>query len=109
MRMRPGIFATFTFLITIVSIHAELQAQADDGELATRAGAPLFEGMGKHHHPISTDNANVQRYFDQGLVLSFAFNHAESAHSGSRVWAARKERADSAWLKANDRTRPWSK
>ncbi len=81
MRMRPGIFATFTFLITIVSIHAELQAQADDGELATRAGAPLFEGMGKHHHPISTDNANVQRYFDQGLVLSFAFNHAESARS----------------------------
>ena len=29
-------------------------------ELAARAGAPLFEGMGRHHHP------NAQRYFNQG-------------------------------------------
>ena len=56
-------------------------AQSDVNELATRAGAPLFEGMGNHHHPISTADKNAQRYFDQGMVLSFAFNHAESARS----------------------------
>ncbi len=51
------------------------------GELAARAGAPLFEGMGDHHHPITTSDPYAQRYFDQGLVIDFAFNHAESARS----------------------------
>ncbi len=50
-------------------------------DLATRAGAPLFDGMGKHHHPITTSDPDAQRYFDQGLVIDFAFNHAESARS----------------------------
>jgi len=50
-------------------------------DLATRAGAPLFDGMGNHHHPITTKDPDAQRYFDQGLVIDFAFNHAESARS----------------------------
>ncbi len=50
-------------------------------ELAARAGAPLFDGMGNHHHPITTADPAAQRYFDQGLVIDFAFNHAESARS----------------------------
>ncbi|MBT8098228.1 MAG: hypothetical protein KJO82_00690 [Gammaproteobacteria bacterium] len=50
-------------------------------DLATRAGAPLFDGMGKHHHEITTANPDAQRYFDQGLVIDFAFNHAESVRS----------------------------
>ncbi|MEM7360839.1 MAG: hypothetical protein AAF431_17245 [Pseudomonadota bacterium] len=41
--------------------------------LAKKAGAPLFDGMGDHHHPISTSDPNAQRYFDQGLVIDFAF------------------------------------
>jgi tetratricopeptide (TPR) repeat protein len=35
----------------------------------------LMVGLGKIHHPISTQNADAQRYFDQGLALSFGFNH----------------------------------
>ncbi len=54
---------------------------AHGSELAARAGAPLFEGMGNHHHPITTTEANAQRYFDQGLIIDFAFNHAESVRS----------------------------
>lgn len=50
-------------------------------EIVQRAGAPLFEGMGDHHHPISTDDPWAQKYFDQGLVIDFAFNHAESVRS----------------------------
>ena len=50
-------------------------------ELTRRAGAPLFDGMGDHHHPITTSDPDVQRYFDQGLIIDFAFNHAESARS----------------------------
>ena len=50
-------------------------------DLATRAGAPLFDGMGSHHHPITTSDPDAQRYFDQGVVIDFAFNHAESVRS----------------------------
>src|SRR5215831_8971620 len=35
----------------------------------------LFTGLGKIHHPISTQNAMAQRYFDQGLALAYGFNH----------------------------------
>lgn len=49
--------------------------------LAQRAGAPLFKGMGAFHMPITTRDTDAQRYFDQGMVLAFGFNHAESIRS----------------------------
>ncbi len=45
------------------------------------ATAPLFTGMGTHHHPITSKSPSAQRYFDQGLVLAYGFNHAEAARS----------------------------
>ena len=52
-----------------------------DAELAKRAGAPLFTGMGEFHRVIDTKDPGAQRYFDQGMVLAFGFNHAESIRS----------------------------
>jgi tetratricopeptide (TPR) repeat protein len=43
--------------------------------------APLFNDLGNHHYPISTQSKQAQRYFDQGLVLAYGFNHAEAARS----------------------------
>jgi tetratricopeptide (TPR) repeat protein len=48
---------------------------------ADKPGAPTFKGLGDHHHPISTRNAETQRYFDQGVNLMFGFNHAEAIRS----------------------------
>lgn len=42
---------------------------------------PLFEGLGPYHHAISTDSELAQRYFDQGMILSFGFNHGEALRS----------------------------
>jgi tetratricopeptide (TPR) repeat protein len=42
---------------------------------------PLFENLGNYSHPISTRNPQAQRYFDQGLILSYGFNHAEALRS----------------------------
>ena len=50
-------------------------------ELIDRAGAPLLSGLGNHSHQITSSELGVQEYFNQGLVLSFAFNHAESIRS----------------------------
>ena len=47
----------------------------------TQTKAPLFTGMGDHHHSITTTSPLAQRYFDQGLVLAYGFNHAEAARS----------------------------
>src|SRR5689334_4691954 len=43
--------------------------------------APLFEGLGRFHRPVTTASAEAQRYFDQGLLLCFAFNHQEAIRS----------------------------
>ncbi len=42
------------------------------------AGPPLWDGLGTLHYPITTDSDQAQRYFDQGLRLTYAFNHAEA-------------------------------
>ena len=43
--------------------------------------APLFKGMDVIDYPISTKNAEAQKYFNQGLAFAFGFNHAEAARS----------------------------
>jgi len=57
------------------------KAPETDAALAIRAGAPLFKGMGEFHRVIDTKDAGAQRYFDQGMVLAFGFNHAEAIRS----------------------------
>ncbi len=38
----------------------------------------LAEDLGSLHLPIRTRNPRAQKYFDQGLRLAYAFNHAEA-------------------------------
>jgi tetratricopeptide (TPR) repeat protein len=42
---------------------------------------PLYKGLSNYNHPISTKNPQAQRYFNQGLLLSYGFNHAEAARA----------------------------
>ena len=48
---------------------------------ADKPGAPVFKGLGVHTHKISTHNARTQFLFNQGINLSFGFNHAEAIRS----------------------------
>jgi tetratricopeptide (TPR) repeat protein len=67
------------FIISLVlTISFSLFSSASDKPTTT---APLFTGMSTHHHPITTKSSQAQRYFDQGLVLAYGFNHAEAARS----------------------------
>mgnify|MGYP001171412764 CR=1 FL=1 len=52
-----------------------------DSDLVAHAGAPLFKGMGEYHRTIDTKDPGAQRYFNQGMVLAFGFNHAEAIRS----------------------------
>lgn len=43
--------------------------------------APLFNGYDVIDYPITTKDSLVQKYFNQGMALAYAFNHAEAARS----------------------------
>ncbi len=42
---------------------------------------PLYDDLGRHGRPVTTDSERAQAYFDQGLRLQYAFNHAEAIRS----------------------------
>ena len=45
----------------------------------------LYEGMGAHRHPIVTSSPEAQKFFDQGMVLAYGFNHEEAFRSFERA------------------------
>jgi tetratricopeptide (TPR) repeat protein len=57
--------------------NAEMRAAASDAAFAD-IDPPLWEGLGSLTYKITTANPLAQRYFDQGLRLAYAFNHAEA-------------------------------
>lgn len=59
------------FIIAGVSHAAEPQ----------KAVGPLLNGLGRLHLPISTKSNTAQRYFNQGVTLSYSFNHKEAIRS----------------------------
>ncbi len=67
----------------VVAIVTALGGCQAPGPGATTRGksVPLFDGMGRHHREVTTSSPKAQRYFDQGLIWSFAFNHDEAIRS----------------------------
>ena len=47
----------------------------------TQQIAPLFANLGNLNFGISTKDQKAQTYFDQGIKLTYAFNHAEAHRS----------------------------
>ena len=43
--------------------------------------APRLQKLGNHQFPVSTKNKQAQLFMNQGLNLSYAFNHAEAARA----------------------------
>ncbi len=43
--------------------------------------APIIDGLDVLDFPITTTDSLVQKYFNQGLILAYGFNHAEAARS----------------------------
>ena len=48
-------------------------------------GAMLFDGLGNVHRQITTSSAEAQKYFDQGLALTWGFNHDEATRSFAKA------------------------
>ncbi|MDH7452873.1 tetratricopeptide repeat protein [Luteimonas composti] len=54
--------------------------QVSPPELAM-VGAHLLEGLGEYHFPVTSAHPEVQRWFDQGLMLAYGFNHDAAERS----------------------------
>ena len=59
------------------AVRAQHQHPADAGN----AKATLIAGAGQLNHPVSTKNAEAQKFFNQGLALIYGFNHEEARRS----------------------------
>ena len=49
--------------------------------LTAQDRTPLYENLGTYHMAITTSSPVAQRYFDQGLRLTYGFNHDEAIKS----------------------------
>jgi tetratricopeptide (TPR) repeat protein len=74
------ILMSFSAQTAMALIH-DPRALASDPSKAVQPIAPLLEGLGDHHFPVTTSSPDSQRFFDQGLRLTYAFNHSEALRS----------------------------
>lgn len=77
-------FVAFALLFACACAASPKADQASTTPISTEDAArtaPLLEGMGDLHWPISTDSELAQRYFDQALTLAYGFNHLEAERS----------------------------
>lgn len=70
-----------SILLALTLVPVPVRAQHQHGSSTHSATPPLLEGLGPVKHPVSTKNATAQKYFDQGLRLSYAFNHDEAGRA----------------------------
>jgi tetratricopeptide (TPR) repeat protein len=73
--------------LAIVAVAASLYVYSrnasDDAPIPDLApvGASLLEGLGSHSMPITSDHPDVQKWFDQGVMLTYGFNHDAAERS----------------------------
>ncbi len=56
----------------------DARALRADPRLADGQLAPVLTGLGNVHFPVTTSSERAQAFFDQGLRLTYGFNHQEA-------------------------------
>ena len=90
--VRPILFTAVAFLALTLNPfaifaqtqpmgHVHYKEPADPGVSPTGAVAPRLQNLGTHTFPVSTKNRQAQLFMNQGLNLSYAFNHAEAGRA----------------------------
>lgn len=71
------------FFVILLLVPAVVSGQ-HHGHAPAKAPAPpvtLATGLGDINHPVTTNNPEAQKFFNQGLAYIYAFNHAEAVRS----------------------------
>jgi tetratricopeptide (TPR) repeat protein len=74
-------------LAVLLSCGAARAQHHDHGAHAPAKSQPprLIPELGAFHLPVSNSNAQAQKFFDQGMILLYGFNHDEAARSFRRA------------------------
>jgi hypothetical protein len=48
---------------------------------APKGGAPLFANLGSYKREVTTSSTQARRFFVQGMILTYGFNHEEAGRS----------------------------
>ncbi len=80
-RQSAGTFGRVAIVVVSVALSA-CRAEAPTTGTPAPATVPALSdgeaGLGGHHHPITTVSPRAQQLFNQGLTLTFGFNHEEA-------------------------------
>jgi tetratricopeptide (TPR) repeat protein len=85
-------FARRVALVRMARAHREASVE--------RQAPPLYRNLGRYTYPVTTDSQMAQRYFDQGMRLTYAFNHIEALRSFDRAQQLDPECAMCYWGEA---------
>src|SRR5207249_1857994 len=66
----------FVFSTTILAQQSDMQMKMPEPK-----PVEIYSGLGTWHHATSTKNPEAQRFFDQGLRMTYGFNHEEAVRS----------------------------
>ena len=77
-------------------IHDPRAIDADPATAETPI-APALEGLGDHHFEVTTSVPASQRFFDQGLRLTYGFNHSEALRAFKEAARLDPENAMAYW------------
>ena len=75
---------TAMLLAVLAALPCSTLVAQNDHDMAMPADSgppPLYHNLGTLHRAIRTTSPIAQRYFDQGLRLTYAFNHGEAVRS----------------------------
>ena len=89
----PGLSLAFSLCSTLtlcgfgVPVALGQESPALDTKSAVVVGqiAPRLQNLGDHKHPVTTSSPRAQLFFNQGLTLTFGFNHREAGRSFREV------------------------
>ena len=78
------ITGTLPLIIAMIALWLSmLQSSPAQHDHGSRGEKPplLLSGLGNHTHPMTTQNPEAQKFFDQGLALLYGFNRYEALRS----------------------------
>ena len=86
-RLKVALAGGALYLSISVAAIAQLHdPRALEADPATADGpiAPTLAGLGDYEFDVSTDNERSQYFFNQGLRLTYGFNHSEALRAFKR-------------------------
>jgi tetratricopeptide (TPR) repeat protein len=89
-----SVMSVFSLLLMLVGLGPS------DPAAAGKPLAPVLGGLGTWSFPVTTSSARAQLFFDQGLRLSYGFNHAEAIRAFREAGRLDPAMAMAAWGEA---------